>query len=58
MNTNTIDELRQFLIRAKKAGYAAGGESVTTQESDGSRSTRFEEGEFKFHDNFFGGEPY
>lgn len=52
------EALGAFLIKAKKSGYAAGGESVVTREADGSKSTRFEEGDFKFHDNYFGGEPF
>jgi hypothetical protein len=57
MNEETV---KQFLIKAKKSGYAAGGEatSTRTEEEDGSKSTRFEEGDLKFHDNWFGGEPY
>jgi hypothetical protein len=47
--------LIKFLIEAKKNGYAAGNQ---VKESDGSYSTRFEEGNFKFHDNWFGGEPF
>jgi hypothetical protein len=52
MNKKFID----FLVKAKKNGYASYSNQV--KESDGSYSTRFEEGDFKFHDNFFGGEPF
>lgn len=45
-----------FLIKAKKKGYASYGNQI--KESNGSYSTRFEEGDFKFHDNWFGGEPF
>lgn len=51
-------DLKKFLIEAKKSGYAAGGDSVTVKEKDGSRSTRFIQGKFSFHDNYFGGEPF
>lgn len=44
-----------FLIKSKREGYAAGNQ---TKEPDGSYSTRFEEGSLKFHDNWFGGEPF
>jgi hypothetical protein len=47
-------QLVQFLIKAKKAGYASGG---WEKEKDGSNSTHFAEGEWKFHDNWFGGSP-
>ncbi|MBI4089414.1 MAG: hypothetical protein HY424_01745 [Candidatus Levybacteria bacterium] len=50
-----IKALKQFLIKAKKGGYAAGNQ---IKESDDSYSTRFEEEDFKFHDNWFGGEPF
>lgn len=52
-----IDGLIQFLIKAKRDGYAS-GESTTIKEKDGSYSTKFEEGDFKFHDNWKGGEPF
>lgn len=52
------DDLRKFLIIAKKAGYASGGESGAVKEDNDSKSTRFEEGDFKFHDNWFGNEPF
>ncbi len=54
MNKN---ELKKFLIKAKKDGYAS-GETTTKKESDGSNSTRCEIGDWKFHDNWFGGEPF
>ena len=51
------DELKKFLIKAKREGYAS-GETTTKKENDGSNSTRCEMGDFKFHDNWFGGEPF
>jgi hypothetical protein len=53
----TIDGLTQFLVKAKKEGYAS-GDNTTIKEEDGSYSTRYEDGDFKFHDNWFGGEPF
>ncbi|MEX2007430.1 MAG: DUF5680 domain-containing protein [Candidatus Levyibacteriota bacterium] len=49
--------LMDFLISAKRDGYAS-GESTTVDEEDGSHSTRFGRGEYKFHDNWVGGEPF
>lgn len=54
MNKKT---LAGFLIKAKRDGYAS-GETTTEKENDGSNSTRCEIGDFKFHDNWFGGEPF
>lgn len=52
------DLLRQFLIDSNKAGYATGEEKKWIKELDGSTTIPFEKGEFRSHDNFFGGEPY
>ena len=51
------EELKSFLIKAKREGYAS-RETTTTKEAHGSYSTRYESGDFKFHDNWFGGEPF
>lgn len=52
-----IDEVRQFLIKANRNGY--GNESIKPlDESDCSHTIIYEEGKWKFHDNYFGGEPF
>lgn len=51
-------ELCQFLVKAKKTTYASGNTSIETKEKDKSTTLIFEEGEYKYHDNYFGGEPY
>lgn len=53
-----IDQLRQFLIDSNKAGYAGGEEKKWIKESDGSTTIPYIKGEWRSHDNFFGGEPY
>ncbi|MBI4138448.1 MAG: hypothetical protein HY482_02585 [Candidatus Wildermuthbacteria bacterium] len=50
------EALREFLIESNKQGYAAGKEITT--EPDGSHAIFFAKGDWKSHDNFFGGEPY
>lgn len=50
--------LHQFLIDSNKAGYAGGEEKKWIKESDGSTTIPYTQGEWKSHDNFFGGEPY
>ena len=52
------DELKQFIYAASRATYASGDESIKVKQSDGSTTIEFAEGDFKFHDNYFGGEPY
>jgi len=51
-------ELQQFLIRSNKAGYAGGEEKKWIKETDGSTTIPYTHGEWRSHDNFFGGEPY
>jgi hypothetical protein len=50
-------KLKDFLIVSKKNGYAA-GEANIVSEDDKSYSTRGSSGDFSFHDNWFGGEPF
>jgi len=55
MNKET---LRQFLVDSNKAGYAGGDSKKWIKEPDGSTTIPFEQGQWRSHDNFFGGEPY
>jgi len=52
-----IEEIRQFLIKANRNGY---GNETTKQidEPDSSHTITYSEGDWQFHDNFFGGEPF
>lgn len=52
------EELRKFLFEFKAAGYAAGDEKAWRKEDDGSTTIKFSWGDWRAHDNFFGGEPY
>jgi hypothetical protein len=51
-------KLKQFLIDSNNAGYAGGEEKKWIKEDDGSTTIPFEKGEWRSHDNFFGGKPY
>jgi hypothetical protein len=50
--------LLRFLLEASQRGYAAGGSAVKTREADHSTTIVLEQNEWRFHDNYFGGEPY
>lgn len=50
--------LKNFLIETKKAGYGAGNSKSWIKEKDGSTTIPFESGNWRMHDNFFGGEPW
>lgn len=53
-----LKDLRLFLIESTKAGYAGLGESGKKNETDGSKTFSFQKGDWKSHDNYFGGEPF
>ncbi|MDR9866111.1 DUF5680 domain-containing protein, partial [Pseudomonas baetica] len=46
------------LVAANRRGYSAGSAVTKTAEADRSTTIVFESGEWRFHDNYFGGEPY
>lgn len=50
--------LRKFLLDSNKAGFSTGNSNKWIKEKDGSTTIAFESGDFRMHDNFFGGEPY
>jgi hypothetical protein len=52
------EELRKFIVESNKAGYASGEEKKWIKEKDKSTTIPFRKGDWKVHDNFFGGEPY
>ncbi len=53
-----LEELRAFLVDANKHTYSTGDESLNNKEKDGSTTILYEKEGWRFHDNFFGGEPY
>ncbi|MFH1712281.1 MAG: DUF5680 domain-containing protein [Patescibacteria group bacterium] len=53
-----LSELCKFLVKAKKSTYAAGDDAKKIVEADKSTTLIFEDGDWKYHDNYFGGEPY
>ncbi len=53
-----LKNLKEFLVKAKKFTYASGDTSKKIVEIDRSTTLTFEDSDFKYHDNYFGGEPY
>lgn len=53
-----LNDLKTFLIDSNNAGFSGGNEKKWIKENDGSTTIPFEKGDWKSHDNFFGGEPY
>lgn len=56
--TMSTEELRKFLIYCGKEGYAALQDEDEVREADQSTSITLTQGDWKFHDNYFGGEPF
>jgi hypothetical protein len=52
-----LNELNTFIVRAKAATYVGGGEQVTPCRS-GSHDLRFADGEWAYHDSYFGGTDF
>ncbi len=46
--------LLQFLVQAKRATYASGEESKEIRERDNSKSLFYRQGDWLYHDNYFG----
>ena len=53
-----IKQLCNFLVKAKKAGYASGDNVNKKTEKNKSKTITFKSGDWKYNDNYFGGEPY
>ena len=51
-------QLCEFLVQAKKAGYASGVKANKITEKNKSKTIIYKKGDFKYYDNYFGGEPY
>lgn len=51
-------DLKNFLYKAHAATFASGDNSSWTKEKDHSNTVTYKDGDWSYHDNFFGGEPY
>lgn len=61
MNTikeKLLEKICAFIVEANRHGYAAGDQIAKIKEADGSTTIFYENGGWKYHDNYFGGEPY
>lgn len=55
MNT---EELKSFILEASKNTYASEDKSIRQVQSDKSTTITYQRDNWKYHDNYFGGEPY
>jgi hypothetical protein len=52
-----LDELISFLLEANVNTYASGSSQIIVKESDESNTFIYEQKSWKYHNNFFGGDP-
>lgn len=50
--------LKQFIFESGKKTYAANDASTKVKQPDGSTTIEYASGDYRLHDNYFGGEPY
>ena len=53
-----LKQLVTFIGEANRAGYASGANNVWQKQPDGSTTITYQNRDWAFHDNYFGGEPY
>jgi hypothetical protein len=58
MGIINAQELKEAIHEASKGTYASGKENIKEKQADGSTTIRYQIGDYAFHDNYFGGEPY
>ena len=52
-----IEQLNEFIVRAKAGTYVGDGEHTTPSRA-GSHDLRFEDGDWAYHDSYFGGTDF
>jgi hypothetical protein len=53
-----LKQLKAFILEASHNTYASGNEGIKEKQKDESTTLVYSKGNWKFHDNYFGGEPY
>jgi len=50
--------LKQFILEAGRNTYASENPNIKVKEVDNSTTINYQNGDWKYNDNYFGGEPY
>jgi hypothetical protein len=53
-----LKKLKEFILEASQNTYASENPDIKVREKDGSTTITYEKGPWKYHDNYFGGEPF
>lgn len=51
-------ELKAFILEASKNTYASEDSNIKAKQSDSSTTIVYEKDDWRYHDNYFGGEPF
>jgi hypothetical protein len=50
--------LKEFILEASQNTYASEDSDIKVRQEDGSTTIVYEKDDWKYHDNYFGGEPF
>ncbi len=53
-----LSKLKQFIFEASRNTYASEDKDIRVKQEDSSTTIEYEKEDWKYHDNYFGGEPY
>ena len=53
-----IQKLKEFILEASRNTYASEDVNIRVKQEDNSTTIIYEKDDWKYHDNYFGGEPY
>jgi hypothetical protein len=53
-----LNKLKQFILEANHNTYASGDKNIREKQEDNSKTITYSKGDWEYHDNYFGGEPY
>ena len=53
-----LKNLKQFILEASHNIYASNNENIRKVQKDKSTTITYSKGDWSYHDNYFGGEPY
>ena len=53
-----LQKLKGFILEASQNTYASEDPDIKVKHEDGSTTIVYEKNDWKYHDNYFGGEPY
>lgn len=53
-----LSQLKQFILEASHNTYASENPDIKVKQKDNSETIVYEKDNWKYHDNYFGGEPY